>query len=97
MTTTVLIDSAALALLCIGAVCRLSKTGRGALAIGFTLLTIVCAATNQWPLTTGSLAGNAAIWAWSWWHHGGDDDTRRRLREAMRPFRAVRRTAPVTT
>jgi len=35
--------------------------------------------------------------AWAWWTRGGGDGTKRRLRRLRARFRAVRRTAPVTT
>lgn len=46
------------------------------------------------------LACVTAVWAaffvFLWWINGGGDDTKRRLREFMKKFQAVRRTAPAT-
>lgn len=76
---------------------RPSKAGYGAVAIGYTLMTIWLALSVRDPIITGLWSVSAALLAWSWWNSGGGDDTRRRLREAARPFKAVRRTTPVTT
>jgi hypothetical protein len=35
-----------------------------------------------------------AVALWVWWNSGGGDGAKRRLREALKPFRPVRRTAP---
>ena len=42
-------------------------------------------------------AAVAAISFWLWWYKGGGDGTKRRLREALKKFFPVRRTAPATS
>ncbi|MYR93068.1 MULTISPECIES: hypothetical protein [unclassified Streptomyces] len=76
---------------------RPSKNAYAAIAVASALLTIWRIAADQEPSTTIIQAVGTAIYAYLWWHNGGGNDTRRRLREAARPFKAVRRTAPVTT
>ena len=67
----------------------------GILAVANGLFSIAAISRGSlgWAVFSGAAC---AVGAYRWWHGGGGDGTRRRLREAVRGFAAVRRTAPQT-
>lgn len=52
--------------------------------------------TGNTPIAA-TCASLAVLSFWIWWNKGGGDDTKRRLRDALKKFSPVRRTAPVTS
>ena len=72
------------------------RAGHGWQVVGFAVglvPEIYCHETVISWIMSAIMAGNV----WFWWKGGGGDDTKRRLRDTLKKFQPVRRTAPVTS